>query len=253
MLYVTGDTHGGFQRFAPAYFPQQAQMTREDYVIICGDFGGLWDGSEEENTALDWMEECPFTTLFVDGNHENYAMLNALPVENWNGGKIHRVRPHILHLMRGQVYEFGGLTWFAMGGARSHDIEAGILDPADPYFERKYKILERQNARFRVLGMSWWQEELPNDAEYTEARGNLDKAGWCVDCVLTHCMPTSIALQMNRHNESDRLTDFLEEVRRKCRFAYWFGGHYHRNQIIDTRYVIEICDPSVPEDLDGPS
>ena len=88
---------------------------------------------------------------------------------------------------------------------------------------------------------------------YTEARGNLDKAGWCVDCVLTHCMPTSIALQMNRHNESDRLTDFLEEVRRKCRFAYWFGGHYHRNQIIDTRYVIEICDPSVPEDLDGPS
>ena len=239
MLYVTGDTHGEFQRFAPACFPQQAQMTREDYVIICGDFGGLWDGSEEENAALDWMEERPFTTLFIDGNHENYAMLNALPVENWNGGKIHRVRPHILHLMRGQIYEFGGLTWFAMGGARSHDIEAGILDPADPNFERKYGILERQNARFRVLGMSWWPEELPNDAEYAEARANLVRAEWCVDCVLTHCMPTSIALQMSRHNEPDHLTDFLEEVRSKCRFAYWFGGHYHRNQIIDERCIVQ--------------
>ena len=44
MIYATGDTHGNFQRFAPEHFPEQAGMTKEDYMIICGDFGGVWDG-----------------------------------------------------------------------------------------------------------------------------------------------------------------------------------------------------------------
>lgn len=38
MLYATGDTHGNFQRFAPEHFPEQAQMTRDDFMIICGDY-----------------------------------------------------------------------------------------------------------------------------------------------------------------------------------------------------------------------
>ena len=49
-------------------------MTKEDYVIICGDFGGVWNKeveNKEEKHLLDWLEEKPFTTLFVDGNHEN--------------------------------------------------------------------------------------------------------------------------------------------------------------------------------------
>ena len=38
MIYITGDTHGGFQRFGSKYFPQQTQMGRNDYMIICGDY-----------------------------------------------------------------------------------------------------------------------------------------------------------------------------------------------------------------------
>ena len=38
MIYATGDTHGNFQRFAPEHFPEQAGMTKEDYMIICGDY-----------------------------------------------------------------------------------------------------------------------------------------------------------------------------------------------------------------------
>lgn len=47
-VYITGDTHGGFQRFGSKYFPQQKNMGREDYVIVTGDFGGLWDGSPKD-------------------------------------------------------------------------------------------------------------------------------------------------------------------------------------------------------------
>ena len=84
MIYITGDTHGGFQRFGSKYFPQQTQMGRNDYMIICGDFGGLWDGGQKDQHWLDWLAEKPFTTLFVDGNHENFDLLNALLITSAN-------------------------------------------------------------------------------------------------------------------------------------------------------------------------
>lgn len=73
-------------------------MAREDYVIICGDFGGVWLSDTEEERKMDWLEGRSFTTLFIDGNHENFDQLNAFPVEEWRGEKVHKVRPHIFHL-----------------------------------------------------------------------------------------------------------------------------------------------------------
>ena len=126
-----------------------------------------------------------------------------------------------------------------MGGAASNYIMDGILDPAAPDFERRYWTMRRMNAMFRVLGHSWWPEEMPSDVEYAEAEANLNRAGWQVDCVLTHCAPTSIAQRINRHYQPDKLTDFLESVREQCRFTQWFGGHYHINQVIDERFLIQ--------------
>lgn len=166
MVFITGDTHGNFQRFATEHFPEQKNMSRSDYVIICGDFGGLWDGSSKENYWLDWLNDKPFTTLFVCGNHENFDMLGALPETEWHGGKVHQVRDHILHLMRGQFYEIDGYQFFTMGGAQSHDIEDGILDPDDPNFRFEYRRKSKTNQRFRVRCRSWWPEEMPSDEEY---------------------------------------------------------------------------------------
>ena len=238
-IWVTGDTHGDFQRFTTKNFPQLKGMDREDCMIITGDFGGVWAGKQTDGRKLDWLEDKPFTTLFVDGNHENFDLLNSYPEQEWHGGKVHVVRPHVFHLMRGQVFEIGGLTWFTMGGAASHDIQDGILDPAKPGFERRYWALRRMNAMFRVLGHSWWPEEMPSEAEYTEAKANLERTGWCVDCVLTHCAPTSGTTALDPSYQPDRLTDFLEMVRNRCQFRRWFAGHYHTNQIIDERFVIQ--------------
>ena len=38
MIFATGDTHGNFLRFSTEHFPEQRQMRRSDYVIICGDY-----------------------------------------------------------------------------------------------------------------------------------------------------------------------------------------------------------------------
>ena len=238
-LWITGDTHGDFNRFSRRNFPQQRGMGREDCIIIAGDHGGVWAGEQVDGRKLDWLEDKPFTTLFVDGNHENFDLLGAYPEQEWHGGRVHVVRPHVLHLMRGQMFEIGGLTWFTMGGAASHDIEDGILDPAAPDFERKYWLMRRMNARFRVLGHSWWPEEMPSEEEYAEAEANLEWAGWCVDCILTHCAPTSVARALNPGYRPDRLTDFLETVKERCRFRRWFLGHYHTNRVIDGRFVVQ--------------
>ncbi len=47
MIYATGDLHGNALRFQPQYFPEQAEMTKEDCMIVCGDFGCIWNGDTE--------------------------------------------------------------------------------------------------------------------------------------------------------------------------------------------------------------
>ena len=86
-IFITGDTHADFKRFGSNFFDD-----KECYVIVCGDFGGVWDNSNTEKYWLDWLESKKFTLLFVDGNHENFDMLNAYPVTEWNGGKVHVIR-----------------------------------------------------------------------------------------------------------------------------------------------------------------
>ena len=72
MIYITGDCNQNFERFNASIFPEQNDMTKDDYVIICGDFGGVWnkdEESKEETMLMDWLDCKSFTTLFVDGNH----------------------------------------------------------------------------------------------------------------------------------------------------------------------------------------
>jgi len=70
MIYLTGDIHAshGIERLSDKGFPEQNGLTKSDYVIICGDFGCVWDGGKQDQYWQDWLQEKPFTTLFVDGN-----------------------------------------------------------------------------------------------------------------------------------------------------------------------------------------
>ena len=240
MIYVTGDCHGNFRRFQSDCFPEQANMTKDDTVIITGDCGGVWFGDSRDDETLDWLERLPFTLVFVCGNHENYDALARYPVAEWRGGKVHRVRPHVLHLMRGQIFELEGYRFFTMGGAKSHDIEDGILEPDAPDFERRLMTLQRKpRARYRINHISWWAQELPSDEEYDEARQSLDAVGWQVDYIITHCAPTSIQNDLlGPLSKPDALTDFLEEIGQRCQFKYHFFGHYHENEIIREKYVL---------------
>lgn len=232
MIYVTGDAHGSFQRFGSKHFPEQKEMSRDDYLIICGDFGGLWKESAEQTYWLDWLAKKQFTVLFVDGNHENFDMIYALPKKEWHGGTVHVVRDNIFHLMRGQLYEIDGHTFFTMGGAASHDIEDGILDPDAPDYRAAYKEARDQGLRVRTKGVSWWPQELPSQEEYETALKTLERADWKVDYVLSHCAPTSVQTMVSNGYKSDALTDFFEDISKRLQFELWVFGHYHNNRTI---------------------
>ena len=238
-IFITGDTHADFRRFGSHIFYEQKDLCKEDYVIICGDFGGVWDGSFREKYWLDWLGAKPFTTLFISGNHENYDMLSSFPVEEWHGGHAQFIRPSVIHLMRGQIFNLEGQTFFTMGGASSHDVSDGILEPDDPDFPRKHKQLNARGAMYRVNHVSWWKEELPCEAEYQEALEKLENHGWKVDYIISHCCPTSIQdILGGGLLQADALTDFFEDILHKCKFQEWFFGHYHENFLIMEKFIL---------------
>ena len=216
MIWVTGDTHGQkdfakLKRFAN----EHPELSNDDYVIIAGDFGGVWDERTLEGD-LKHYQELPFTILFVDGNHENFDLLNAYPVGIWNGGKVHKIKPDIIHLMRGQVFTIEGKRILAIGGADSRD---------------KGRRLEYEKDAGRKV---WWAQEQIHRNDITEADKNLRKYGNKVDYAITHCASADVCEEMLSITGNERFRPhvsekFLREIftNQEFRFDQKFCGHYH--------------------------
>ena len=235
-IYITGDTHGLIDVDQIRSFlrtEEAATLTKDDYLIVAGDFGCCFFGNPQEGTS--WYEtlrseglldqdeyvkefwrRCPWTTLFVDGNHENHELLGSYPVSEWHGGKVHFIADDIIHLMRGQVFDIEGARFFTMGGADSVD---------------KYH---------RTIGKTWWVEELPSKNEYDEAMSNLAENDMKVDYVITHCCGTSLLSQLSTyHMDSDELTQFFDHLEFDfgLEFKHWYFGHHHIDRQLDDKHT----------------
>ena len=55
-IYITGDLHGDLRRFQPGIFYEQESHTKENIVLVAGDFGCVWHGDKRDDEALDWLE-----------------------------------------------------------------------------------------------------------------------------------------------------------------------------------------------------
>ena len=245
-VWITGDTHGNPVRLSTNSFYEQKEFSGnkdENVVVICGDFGLVWEREEEnknEKYWLKWLEEKPFTTVFVDGNHDNIPKLNNYPIKQWRNGLVNEIRPHVLRLRRGEVYTIEHKKFFAFGGASSHDISDGILDYEDEDWRDKAKALDKQGKyMYRIKGLSWWSEELPNEEEMDNGYENLERNNGCVDYIITHSPPASvIALLGQGLYEQDRLTQYLENIRVHTEYKRHFMGHMHLNKAINDKDII---------------
>lgn len=214
VIYITGDSHCPIDigKLGSKHF-DDSEMTKDDCVIICGDAGFTWFGRDSEDSYWQkWLHGKNFTTLFVDGNHENHDKLDSYPIEIWNGGKVHKLNDSVIHLMRGQVYTIDGHKIFTMGGATSTDKE------------------------YRKEGKSWWSRELPSNEEYDEAFANLEAHNWQIDYVVTHTAPDNIMHRLASWYGHDKLTNFLFVVDKQLEFKRWYFGHFHDDRIVDDEH-----------------
>lgn len=220
MIFVTGDTHclRDTQKLF-IFAKKHPELTKDDYMIIAGDFGfGL-----HPNSALDDLipySELPFTVLFVDGNHENYDLLDKYPIEKWHGGKVQFLKKDIIHLMRGQVYEIDGKKIFTFGGATSSDKEIRIRH-----------------------GLGWWEKETPTYDEFTEALENLKMHGNKVDYIITHNCPEkdlyfSDIRFFSSHAQTCIENSFLTSIDRVTDYKHWYFGHHHVDAEISDKHTV---------------
>ena len=214
MVYITGDMHGCLERLYDKSF---RKLKSGDVLIVCGDFGFIFDGSKTEKQVIDFLSTRRFVTAFIDGTHDNMKRINRGRVTYWHGGMVHRIEGNLIHLMRGQIFEIEGNSFFTFGGGESTDKD------------------------MRLPSGNWWPEEEPTPAEMAIGAKTLDEAGLKVDYIITHEPPSlvksSILLRKGQADRVNKLNGYFEEISRTCEFKNWYFGSLHEDRQITPRFT----------------
>ncbi len=214
MIYITGDIHGDTERLSKT---ELGMLTASDTLIICGDFGFIWNDDKKEKQFLNRLEKRKYTICFIDGTHENFDILNNMPVVMWNGGRAHKIRNNIYHLMRGQIYEIDGKKIFTMGGGEDPELD---LQENDDLTLRK---------------------EIPTAQEMLTGVSNMERHGYKVDYIITHEPPAKIRdfllLSENKTLRVTALGAYLDELSQQCEYKKWYFGSMHTDKFISDSHT----------------
>jgi predicted phosphodiesterase len=213
MIYVTGDTHGDLERFKHSMF---RKISKRDTLIICGDFGFIWDGSKREKRILKWLGKRRYEVLFVDGVHENFDELEKYEIQRWNGGDTRVISGKLRQLMRGNVFDIDGKRILAFGGGDRDEAvqgESGKCAPTPEDFERAMAALEKHDSKIDYI-VSY---EPPATISEFLALGNNASDTLC-------------------QGISDTLNYYLDKINEKAKYERWFFGRHHINKIIPKRH-----------------
>ena len=208
MIFITGDTHGDID-YKKLLILEEKNLSYDDYLIICGDAGICWSPFDFTR-FLRLYSDIGCTIIFVDGNHENFDMLNMCDLVEYKGALMHQIDEHIFHVLRGEIMTLEGKTFFCLGGAIS-------IDKA-----------------YRTPRLSWWPEEEITYHDIDNAIANLAKADNKVDYVITHCCDTKTVLKAFGFRR-DACTDQLMFIDKVVDYKHWFFGHYHFDRKINEK------------------
>lgn len=213
MIYITGDTHGDISCLKNSGL---SRLGEKDYLIICGDFGFIWNPDDpKEKKNLEWLKKRKYTICFVDGAHENFDILNSYQPYRWKGGNTHKIADNIYHLMRGEIFTIENKTFFVMGGGESED------------------------AYMREYGVSRWTDELPNAQEMKNGAANLNETDKTINYILTYEAPTAakdiLRQRMHKNTLITPLNTYLQEVLKNVDYLHWYFGSLHLDSNISKK------------------
>jgi len=219
-LFITGDTHRDLDinKLSTKKWKEQKVLTRDDILLVAGDFGLPWTLGEDatDRLLLAWYEEKPFTTIFVDGNHDNEDAIRTYPEITYLGAKCHQIRENVLHAERGEVLHIGEHKVLCMGGAMSVDIER------------------------RTPHISWWRDEEGSFLEWAHCQQSLitEKP----DIIVSHDAPESVVEAMfpeytwiaPTSSTQKNFEIILREIKDGAPSVKdWYFGHHHKDREVE--------------------
>ena len=227
MIYITGDLHGEISRFDSS---QMKKLKKGDTLIVCGDFGFIWDGGEKEEKLLKKIGKKKYQVLFVDGTHENFDLLRQYPVSEWSGGRVQNITGNLYHLLRGQVFAIEGKKIFTFGGGESSE------------------------KQMRMEAGKWWECEMPSMEEMREGVDNLRAVDMKVDYIVTHEPAPRVTYgSPNKKEKTNQLDAFFDQLTKQVQFEKWYFGAIHIDRKITAKNiavfneVVPVEDPRRPK------
>ncbi len=214
MIYVTGDTHGDAARLSTQTL---RPLKENDTLIICGDFGFLWNGDKKEEKILRELGSRKYNICFLDGTHENFDLLREAPKVPWKHGTAQVIYGNLRRLMRGEIYHIEGQKIFTMGGGESPDME------------------------MRAGTERWSREEMPSREELFHGLENIEKANFAVDLILTHEPPLKtkefLSMDTGTQIRVSALNTYFDEIGKICRYKKWYFGSLHLDKVISRSHT----------------
>lgn len=214
-IIITGDTHADISRILKI---DDSEMTKNDIVIILGDFGVIWGDSERTEYCLKVLGEKNFTTAFLDGNHENFVEIARLEKTIfWNNGYVGLLPHGVIHLLRGEIYNINDKRIGVCGGANSVDLW------------------------HRTEGISWWREEEITNNDINKFMTIAEEYDNKVDIMLSHDAPASIIPIVKLYSgvndgEISNSQKQLEKINQIIDIKKWYFGHWHIDKKIDDKF-----------------
>lgn len=196
MIYLLADPHGDPDfKGLHSYLDNAGE---EDLLIILGDVGLRFEGTDKNRRFDAILMGAEKNIAFIDGNHENYGYIDSFPVEDWMGGRVHRLTPHLVHMIRGEIYEIEGKSFFVMGGCKS-------------------------SPKWKLQGL-WYPGEEPTEEEVDRGIAALTAHGLSVDYIITHKYTAKPGTGIICPT-LERITAFIRE---RVSYRKWIAGHEHR-------------------------
>ena len=187
----------GINKIVKFFNEHEGEYTSEDYLIICGDVGvcGFYASEEVETRRV--FRNLPVTTLFIDGNHENFEQLNSYGIDIWNGGKVHVTRFFTFGgaYSIDKMYRTEGVSWFPEEIPNRMEYEEGWHNLEKVDFQVDY-ILTHSGPREVVAAMGYGEMS----------------------------------------DDEVELRQYLQRVADNTAFTAWYFGHFHEDTEVEDMF-----------------